>query len=128
METHLSQDLQEFLNKISTKNFLSAVRQFIDLIEDPNTDKNLFVSNLHAALAQVYSAGILLESIELKYSDENSDFDRDALFENKNAGMIRENDAFYWQVSDPTYSLTNGQAEARLPPSHDLRLPRFSHF
>lgn len=110
----LSTDIKEFLEMTSTETFLHAARQFVGLLEITNIDKEEFYSKAHTALLDLYSAGHKLDLIELKYSSDDKDFDRDAIFENKNAGQISQLGAevFYWEIFDPTYSEKDGQPNA----------------
>jgi len=113
-DNKLSTNMKEFLERTSTKTFLFAARQFVELLETANIDKEIFYSKAHTALLDLYSAGHGLNQIELKYSSDDKDFDRDAIFENKNAGQISElgTEAFYWEIFDPTYSEKEGQPNA----------------
>jgi len=107
----LSTDIREFLERTSTQTFLFSARQFVGLLETENIDKEIFYSKAHIALVDLYSSGHKLDLIELKYSSADSDFDRETIFENKNVGLIAElgNEAFYWEIFDPTYSEKEGQ-------------------
>lgn len=107
----LTTDIKEFLEKPSTSTFLLAARQFIGLLEDKDIGKDVFYLKSHAALLDLYSSGHKLEQIELKYFSVDRDFDRDKIFEDKNAGLISELgiEAFYWEIFDPTYSESDGQ-------------------
>lgn len=120
---NLSADIKELLEKASTQTFLRAAQQFVDLLEIHTIDKLTFYRQSHTALVDLYSAGYKLDTIDLKYSSADSEFDRDEIFENKNIGVISElgYEAFYWEVFDPTYSqqseeqnsdwtITNGEA------------------
>jgi Domain of unknown function (DUF5063) len=112
MTTHkLSTDIKDFLKRPSTEVFLLAARQFVGLVETVNIDKEIFFSKVHSALLDLYSAGHKLDQIELKYSSTDTDFDRDAIFIDKNIGLISElgEEAFYWEIFDPTYSEKSGQ-------------------
>lgn len=108
---HLSTSIKEFLEKTSTETFLSAARHFVELLEKTAIEKEVFYSKAHTALLDLYSAGHKLDEIELKYSDANEDFDREAIFENRNAGLISElgSEVFYWEVFDPTYLEIDGR-------------------
>lgn len=110
----LSTDIKDFLKRTSTETFLYVARQFIELLETTKIHKEEFYSKAHTALLELYSAGHKLEEIELKYSSADKDYDRDAIFENKNAGQISElgTEAFYWEIFDPTYSEKDGQPNA----------------
>jgi hypothetical protein len=110
----LSTDIKEFLNRTSTETFLLAARQFVGLLETSNLNKELFYSKAHIALLDLYSTGHKFDQIELKYSTKDKDFDRDAIFENKNKGQISDlgAEAFYWEIFDPTYSEKEGQPNA----------------
>jgi hypothetical protein len=108
----LSIEIKEFLEKSSTKDFLFAARQFVNLLETKTIDKAFFYTKAHLTLLELYVAGHKLEKIELKYSSADSDFDKDTIFVNKNADLISELgvEAFYWEIFDPTYSEKNGQS------------------
>jgi len=107
----LSTDIKEFLERTSTQTFLFAARQFVELLETGNIDKEIFYSKAHSTLLDLYSTGHKLDKIELNYSSEDRDFDRNTIFENKNVGLISElgEEAFYLEIFDPTYSEKNGQ-------------------
>ncbi len=110
----LSTEIKEFLKRTSIETFLLAARQFVGLLETTTINKEEFYSKAHTALIDLYSAGHKLDQIELKYSSEDKDYDRDAIFEDKNAGQISELDAeaFYWEIFDPSYSEKEGQPNA----------------
>lgn len=110
----LSTDIKEFLKRTSTETFLLAARQFVQLLENTNIDKGIFYPKVHAALLELYASGHKLDQIEPKYLSDGRDFDRDAIFENKNAGQISDlgAEAFYWEIFDPAYSEKEGQPNA----------------
>jgi hypothetical protein len=105
MKAQLSNELLQFLDLDTTRKFLAAAQEFVDVIEDKTISKNEFLRRSHSALIELYSSGQKLQEIKLKYSSAASDFDRNELFDNKNAGVISElgEQAFYWEVLDPTY-------------------------
>lgn len=107
----LSTDIKEFLKRTSSETFLLAARQFVGLLESATIDKEEFYSKARTALLDLYSAGHKLDQIELRYSSADSDFDRDAIFEDKNIGQISElgEEAFYWEIFDLTFSEKEGQ-------------------
>ena len=76
----LSTDLKETLEKVSTQTFLKAARQFVELVESKQIDKERFYNLSHTCLVDLYSAGHKLESINLKYSSIESIFEE---FENE---------------------------------------------
>ena len=86
----------------------------LDFWKQQNLQKKNFYSKVHTALLDLYSAGYKLEEIELKYSPADKDFDRDVIFEDRNAGQISElgTEALYWEIFDPTYSEYDGQPKA----------------
>lgn len=102
--SRVSTDIQEFLDRGTTKEFLISARQFISLLETENISTTDFYKRAHLSLSQLYAAGHRLEEISLKYSNAIT-VDRDELFENKNIAKISElgKDAFYWEVFDPIY-------------------------
>ena len=108
----LSADIQAFLQKESTKTFLKVAEQFIALVEADNISKEEFYRQAHTALIDLYAAGHKLELVELKYSSADSDFGKtdDEFFKNKNQALISTlgEDAFYWEVFDPTYFEKDG--------------------
>lgn len=110
----LSTDIKAFLERTSTQTFLLAARQFVELLETTNIDKKIFYHKAHTALLELYLAGHKLEQIELKYSSADSDFDRDDIFIGNNVGQISElgEEAFYWEIFDPTYSENDGQPKS----------------
>jgi hypothetical protein len=112
MTQHLSHDILEFLNRDTTREFLICAERFVGILEDTELTKEAFLSLSHSAIIDLYSAGHKLQEIELKYSSADSEFDRD-MFDNKNAGLIYElgEEAFYWEVFDPTYSERNGESK-----------------
>ena len=111
MTTKLSIDLKEFLDKTSTKEFLSAARQFVDILEIKTIDQEEFYRQVHRALAELYAAGHKLEWIELKYSDAEKNYDNDEVV-NKNENKISElgGEAFYWEIFDPSYTTDDKEA------------------
>ena len=114
MTLQLSNDILQFLNLSTTREFLDAANKFINILENKTLTKEKFLKQSHSALIDLYSAGHKLQQIELKYSSSDSDFDRDKIFDNKNAGQISQfgDEAFYWEVFDPTYSEQNGEPKS----------------
>ena len=114
MKPQLSNDIFEFLNLDTTREFLAAANKFIDILENKTILKEQFLKQSHSALIDLYSAGHKLEEIELKYSSAESDFDKDKIFNSKNAALISQlgEEAFYWEVFDPTYSEQNGEPKS----------------
>jgi hypothetical protein len=111
MTPQLSKDILEFINRDTTREFLVAAKKFVEILEDRGMTKEAFLKSSHSALVHLYSAGHKLQEIELKYSGADSDFNRDEIFDNQNAGLISElgEEAFYWEVFDPTYSEQDGK-------------------
>jgi len=114
MTPQLSNDIIAILHLDTTREFLAAANQFIDILENKTLSKDEFLKHSHFALIDLYSAGHKLREIELKYSTVDSDFDKDEIFDNKDAGLISElgEEAFYWEVFDPTYSEKNGEPKS----------------
>ena len=106
MTPQLSKGILEFLNLDTTRNFLEAANNFIELLEKKDIRKEDFLKLSHSALIDLYSKGHDLQQMELKYSGEETEFDRDKIFDNKNAGLISEfgEETFYWEVFDPADS------------------------
>ena len=113
MTAQLSNDILQFLNLDTTKDFLAAAKKFIDVLEDKTIPKEELLKYYHYALIQLYSTGHNLQEIEIKFSSADSEFNRDQIFDNKNAGLISElgEKAFYSEVFDPTYPAQNGIAD-----------------
>lgn len=111
MTDKLSEDIKNFLDKDSTKDFLKAARHFVDLLEIEQIDQEEFYLQAHKALVDLYAAGHKLVWIDLKYSDSDKDYDRDDFDRGKNAGKIGDlgEETFYWEVIDPTYTEQDGQ-------------------
>ena len=49
--------------------------QFTKLLEKGELTQDLFYAKSHKALADLYSSGLDLESIDLKYSDSETEFE-----------------------------------------------------
>jgi hypothetical protein len=109
MNANLSDDIQSFLDLQTTKEFLAVADKFIQLLETKEIVIEDFVKHAHEILASLYCAGFNLQTIDLKYSDDKSDFDRDSLFENKNVNLIAElgDEGFYWEIFDPCFKQDN---------------------
>ena len=112
----ISQDIQIFLEKDNTKDFLKVAGHFINLIAAENIPTGQFYRQAHAILIDLYSSGHKFEQIELKYSGAESNFDMvdDVFFKNRNQALISAfgKNSFYWEVFDPTYTeKDNGKPE-----------------
>lgn len=110
----ISSEIQAFLDKDSTVNFLRIAGQFIELIEADNIPTKQFYNQAHGTLIDLYASGHKLELIALKYSSPDSDFGKadNEFFKNKNEALISTlgKECFYWEVFDPTYTeQVNGQ-------------------
>jgi hypothetical protein len=105
---NISPDIQTFLDKDSTKNFIKAAERFIELIEANNIPIEQFYRQSNETLIDLYAFGHKLEQIDLKYSSADSDFGKsdDEFFRNQNQALISTlgKDCFYWEVFDPTYN------------------------
>ena len=107
----LSEDINEFLNRRTTVEFLRSAKKLVALLETGNLEKSEFLQMSHAALIDLYATGHAFEVIPLKYSSADSEFDRDQLFEKNNSKKVPdlEEQGFYWEIFDPTYAETDGQ-------------------
>jgi hypothetical protein len=105
----LSEDIIETLNSEPVLNFLVSARKFIDIIEDNSQTEDEFYRQSHLALIQLYSTALLLPDINLRYSDEKSDFDAENLFNNDYHGISNNlgKFAFYSETFDPIYPTDN---------------------
>ncbi len=108
----ISKDIQEFLNRETTKSFLGIAKDFIELIEREDIKQELFINQAHKILIDLYSAGHKLEEIELKYSSSESEFEEldDEFFKIKNQNIISSlgKESYYWEIFDPNYTETDG--------------------
>lgn len=125
----IAPDLNEFISKPSTQAFLGAAKRFVDVIESKDLGLEQFMRDLHVALVDLYATGYHLDEVPLKYSNENTDFDRKALFKDMNARRIQDlgEEAFYWHVYDPTYSKEPDPSQGFLTDDvydiyHDLKI------
>jgi hypothetical protein len=116
MTTELANDIIDFLNLDTTKNFLVAANQFVSIVEDNNINIDDFVKQSHLALVDLYSTGHKLQAIELVYSSEDSDFDREILFDDKNKNLISElgEQAFYFESFDPCFEKDDNPSQGWL--------------
>jgi len=109
----LSKEINQLLKKESTIDFLAAVRQFINLLETRTLGIELFYTEAHISLANLYQSGLNLENIDLIYSDAESKFEEvnkeELKKENENLISSLGEDSFYWKVFDPTVLGTSGK-------------------
>ena len=110
----LSPEILELLNRKSTTDFLSAARQFVTLLEDGDLSLETFYKDSHKALSELYRTALNLETVELIYSEPDSEYN-----DSKTSDLSKINtklisnlgkDCFYWKVFDPTYKEENGKA------------------
>lgn len=105
MTNTLSLDINIFLQKDTTKNFLTTAHMFIDLIERKDIPKDIFLKHVHTVLIDLYLKGHQLEQIDLKYSNANTKLEKsdDEFFRNQNEAFIEilGEEAFYQEVYDP---------------------------
>jgi len=104
-----AREIQEYLARPTTVRFISCARNFIAVLELKNLSKSQFLTKSHSALLELYSAGHFLEVIKLKYSNAESDFDRVSLFEPVASLPELGEEAYYWEVFDPTYIERDGK-------------------
>ena len=116
MTAQLSNDIINFLNLDTTRNFLVAANKFVSILETENIQKDDFIKQTHLALVDLYSSGHKLQDIELIYSSANSDFDREEFFDNKNQNLISElgGQAFYFEAFDPSYEKEDSPSQGWL--------------
>ncbi len=102
-EEKLLTDIQEFLTKNTTQNFLSAARQFVELLELEIIDKEDFFKRAYTALIDLYATGYKLEEIDLKIEKKELDLNKHICFENKNLKQISTlgYDTKYQKVFNP---------------------------
>ena len=87
-EQKLLTDIQEFLERDTTQNFLNAAHQFIELLELEIINRDDFFKRAHMALIDLYASGHKFEEIELKLEKKELDFNKSISFENKNLNQI----------------------------------------
>ena len=87
-EQKLLTDIQEFLERDTTQNFLNAAHQFIELLELEIINRDDFFKRAHMALINLYASGHKFEEIELKLEKKELDFNKSISFENKNLNQI----------------------------------------
>lgn len=87
-EQKLLTDIQEFLERDTTQNFLNAAHQFIELLELEIINRDDFFKRAHMALINLYASGHKFEEIELKLEKKELDFNKSISFENKNINQI----------------------------------------
>ena len=87
-EQKLLTDIQEFLARSTTQNFLSASQQFVELLERDDVNKEDFFKRAHLALINLYASGHKFEEIHLKFEKKELDFNKSISFENKNLNQI----------------------------------------
>jgi len=113
MTKRISPDIQSFLQKDSTINFLKSAKQFIDLIEANNIPTKQFYKQAHRILIDLYANGYKLEQIDLKYSGTNNNLGttNDEFFNNiyQKLTVLLGQNCFYWEILDPTYTEQNGE-------------------
>ena len=102
-EQKLLTDIQEFLGRNTTQNFLSAARQFVELLEIEIISREDFFKRAHIGLIDLYASGHKLEEIDLEFEKKDLDFNKNISFENKNAKQIANSghDTKYRKVFNP---------------------------
>lgn len=116
MTKKLSIDINAFLNLDSTKNFLVAANHFVLLLEAENISKDDFIKQSHLALVDLYTTGHKLQEIELVYSNQETDFDREILVDDKNKNLIGtlNEQGFYFESFDPSYDKEDSPSQGWL--------------
>jgi len=71
---NFSRHIQSLLNDPSTIAFLKAARQYMALMENGKVIEEEFFREIIKILSQLYSAGLSLKDIPLKYSNANTEF------------------------------------------------------
>lgn len=102
-EQKLLTDIQEFLAKDTTRNFLNAARQFVELLEIEIIDRENFFKRAHSALINLYASGHKFEEINLEIEKKELDSNKSISFENKNLNQISTlgYDTKYLKVFNP---------------------------
>jgi hypothetical protein len=73
--TKLSVEIIEFIERPTTQSFLISAQRYIDIIENAKND-NLeeFIEKMQPTLAELYLAGLKLDLIDVKYSNNSKHF------------------------------------------------------
>ncbi len=105
MTNTLSLDIKTFLQKDTTKNFLTTAQMFTDLLEKKGIPKDKFLKQAHTILIDLYLKGHQLEQIDLKYSNADTELEKsdDEYFKSQNQALIAllGQEAFYSEIFDP---------------------------
>lgn len=113
MKRSIASDLQLLLDQKTTKEFLESARKFVLLLEDSTIGIEEFYHKAHTQLLELCLTGHKLEEINLKYSTEDTDFDKilEESVQNINLNRISElgEEAFYWEVDDQSLG-NNGES------------------
>lgn len=86
-QKHLT-DIQEFLARDTTQNFLNAARQFVELLELEIIDREDYFKRAQTALINLYASGHKFEEIDLEIEKKELNFNKSISFENKNLNHI----------------------------------------
>ena len=103
---NLSEETKSLFEAKETQQFLNAARGFISLIENREIEKQEFYFQIHKKLTDIYCAGLTLKSVELIYSNHETEFDtiekEELKIQNVNLISSLGKDCFYWEIFDPT--------------------------
>jgi hypothetical protein len=104
MSNKISEDIKIFLEKESTRLFLKAAHNFVNLLENEKISFQEFINKAHSSLLELYITGYRLEEISLKYSDVDKQINNDDDTIVKDQHLISKlgKECFYWEVFDPT--------------------------
>ncbi|MBU2020278.1 MAG: DUF5063 domain-containing protein [Bacteroidetes bacterium] len=105
MKNILSSDIEVFLQKETTKNFLTSAQKFIEFLENNNLNKNDFLQQIHGLLLELYLKGFQFEEIGLNHSNSNTDLinsDEDIYINlSQTLNSVLGEDAYYREIFDP---------------------------
>ena len=104
------QNILTVLQSPEVQKFLSAAKNFIDILESQPMETSSFFQSSHKALAELYTSGLCLPEIELVHSASSTlKQGQVPVFVNKNTGAIGKlgRSAFYFEVFDPSLTEEN---------------------
>lgn len=110
MADKLNDDIRQIFQSNEINDFLTATYRFIDLLENNELSEEEFYKETHLALLSLYTTGMNLSHVDLKYSDEKTDFDNAKLFQNQKQVDISKklgNHSIYYEVFDPIHPEKN---------------------
>ncbi len=106
MPDKLNDDLRQLFQSKEVNDFLVAANSFIGLLENNNLEEEDFYRETHLALLSLYTTGMYLPEVELKYSGNDDFYDHTKLFQNQNQVDISHKlgkHSIYYKVFNPIH-------------------------